>query len=56
MALLVAKGYTLTAVGESLYISLNTVRVHSRNLYKKLGIHKKSELLKLLDEQDSQHV
>lgn len=51
VALLVAKGYTLTAVGEDLRISLNTVRVHSRNLYKKLGIHKKSELLRLLDQQ-----
>lgn len=51
VALLVAKGYTLTAVGEDLCISLNTVRVHSRNLYKKLGIHKKSELLRLLDQQ-----
>ena len=51
VALLVAKGYTLTAVGESLCISLNTVRVHSRNLYKKLGIHNKNELLRLLDQQ-----
>lgn len=53
VALLVAKGYTLSAVGETLCISLNTVRVHSRNLYKKLGIHKKSELLKLLDQQSN---
>ncbi|WP_251230264.1 helix-turn-helix domain-containing protein [Adlercreutzia aquisgranensis] len=51
VALLVAKGYTLTAVGEILFISLNTVRVHSRNLYKKLGIHNKNELLRLLDQQ-----
>lgn len=52
VALLVAKGYTLSACGEILHISLNTVRVHARNLYKKLGIHKKSELLHLLERTD----
>ncbi|HIY84422.1 MAG TPA: helix-turn-helix transcriptional regulator [Candidatus Rubneribacter avistercoris] len=53
VALLVAKGYTLSACGEVLHISLNTVRVHSRNLYKKLDIHKKSDLLRLIEGRDA---
>lgn len=47
IALLVVKGYTLPMIGEKLFISTDTVRSHSKGLYKKLGIHKKQELIAL---------
>lgn len=50
IALLIVKGYTLPMIGEKLFISTDTVRSHSKNLYKKLGIHKKQELIMLVEE------
>lgn len=49
IALLVVKGYTLPMIGEKLFISTDTVRSHSKGLYKKLGIHKKQELIALVE-------
>ncbi|WP_180326604.1 helix-turn-helix domain-containing protein [Raoultibacter phocaeensis] len=51
IALLVVKGYTLPMIGEKLFISTDTVRSHSKGLYKKLGIHKKQELIALVERQ-----
>lgn len=51
IALLVVKGYTLPMIGEKLFISTDTVRSHSKGLYKKLGIHKKQELIELVERQ-----
>ena len=39
-----SKGY----IAETLSISENTVRSHSRHLYSKLGVHSKQELLDLV--------
>ena len=50
IALLVVKGYTLPMIGEKLFISTDTVRSHSKSLYRKLGIHKKQELIALVEE------
>ena len=36
-------------IGERLFISTDTVRSHSKKLYKKLGIHKKQELIALVE-------
>ncbi len=47
---LLARGYTGPAIAEALFISENTMRTHSRRIYAKLGIHKKQELLVLLDQ------
>ncbi len=44
---LVLKGYTWPMIAEKLYISLNTAQSHQRNIYRKLGVHKKSELIAL---------
>ena len=36
-------------MAEKLYISENTVRMHSKRIYAKLDIHKKQELLDLIE-------
>lgn len=41
-------GQSVDAIGERLCISVNTVRTHNKNLYKKLGVHAKSDLLTLV--------
>ena len=48
VALLLAKGDTLGATAENLTVSLDTVRTHAKNLYRKLDIHKRQELLSLV--------
>lgn len=45
---LIGQGYTASAVAEQLVISINTVNTHIRNIYRKLGIHKRSELISYL--------
>lgn len=44
---LVLRGYTWPMVADELYISLNTAQSHQRNIYRKLGVHKKRELIEL---------
>jgi LuxR family maltose regulon positive regulatory protein len=34
---------TLREIGERLYVSANTVRTHTRALYRKLGVHSRTE-------------
>lgn len=46
---LFARGYTMAAIAKELYISDNTVKTHVRRLYSKLGIHKKSELIAIVN-------
>lgn len=46
---LIARGFTGPAIAEQLFISENTMRTHNKRIYAKLGIHKKQELLELLD-------
>ena len=36
---LIAEGLTNPEIAASLYISLNTVKVHTRNIYGELGAH-----------------
>lgn len=45
-----AKGKDRPSVAAKLYISEGTVKVHSRNLYQKLGIHSKQELISLVEQ------
>lgn len=47
---LIARGNTVAKIAESLVLSENTVRTHMRRIYAKLGIHKKQELLDLMNE------
>lgn len=45
-----AKGKDRPSVAAKLFISEGTVKVHSRNLYQKLGIHSKQELISLVEQ------
>gem|GEM_PF-1892311 len=49
VALLMARGNTMVQTGERLFITLDTVRAHAKSLYRKLGIHKKQELVDKVD-------
>ncbi|MFC1959122.1 LuxR C-terminal-related transcriptional regulator [Chloroflexota bacterium] len=40
---LIAKGLTNQEVATKLYLSLNTVKVHARNIYDKLGVHNRTQ-------------
>lgn len=45
---LIGHGYTASAVAEKLVISPYTVNTHIQHIYRKLGIHKRSELISYL--------
>ncbi|MEG0017021.1 MAG: helix-turn-helix transcriptional regulator, partial [Gordonibacter sp.] len=47
--LLLAKGRDVPSIAKQLFISENTVRSHSKNVYRKLDVHSKQELLDLLE-------
>ena len=49
---LIARGNTVSAIAEELYISENTVRTHAKRIYSKLDIHKRQELVELLAKAD----
>lgn len=46
---LIARGHTVARIAETLIVSENTVRTHAKRIYAKLGIHKKQELVDLLE-------
>ncbi|WP_143412171.1 helix-turn-helix domain-containing protein [Arabiibacter massiliensis] len=46
---LMVKGRDKQAIAEKLYISEGTVKVHARNIYQKMGIHSKQELIDLVE-------
>lgn len=50
VASLLVNGYTLPHAADALCISVDTVRTHSKSLYRKLGIHKKRELIAIVEE------
>ncbi len=45
----VTRGYSVPQIAETLFVSENTVRTHSKNIYQKLGIHKRRELLDIFE-------
>lgn len=47
--LLIARGRDVPSIAKQLFISENTVRSHSKSVYKKLDIHSKQELLDVLE-------
>ena len=49
---LIARGNTVARIAEELVVSENTIRTHSKRIYSKLSIHKKQELLDLIDSFD----
>ncbi|MCI8468642.1 MAG: helix-turn-helix transcriptional regulator [Eggerthellaceae bacterium] len=46
---LIARGHTGPAIAERLFISENTMRTHNKRIYAKLDVHKKQELLQLIE-------
>ena len=46
---LIARGRSVPYIAETLVISENTVRSHTRRIYDKLGVHSKQELLDLVE-------
>lgn len=44
-----AMGHDATAIAEKLVVSYNTARTHIRNIYAKLGVHTRRELIALID-------
>ena len=49
VALLIARGRSKTFIANELFISENTVRTHSKNVYAKLDIHSREELISLFE-------
>lgn len=47
---LLGKGYSRPHISKELYLSESTVKTHSANLYRKLGISKRDQLLKMIAE------
>jgi DNA-binding CsgD family transcriptional regulator len=48
----IAKGLGNKEIGEKLFISLNTVKTHNRNIFKKMGVKSRFQLLTKLSEND----
>ena len=46
---LIARGNTVARIAEQLIVSENTIRTHSKRIYAKLNIHKRQELLDLIE-------
>jgi LuxR family maltose regulon positive regulatory protein len=40
---LIAEGFTNSEIASRLYLSLNTVKVHTRNIYQKLGVNNRTQ-------------
>lgn len=47
---LMAEGLTNPEIASKLYLSLHTVKVHSRNIYNKLGVHNRTRAVILARE------
>ena len=48
-ASLVAQGYSFKRVAEKLCVAPATVQGYSKSIYRKMGIHKKDELIEVVD-------
>ncbi len=44
-----ARGYSVARIAELFVVSENTVRTHAKHLYTKLGVHKKQDIIDMLD-------
>lgn len=51
--IMLARGYNIKYISEKLVLSPNTIKSHVSNIYRKLAIHSRSELLSLTEEERS---
>lgn len=49
----IARGYTVARTAQELIVSENTIRTHSKRIYAKLDVHKKQELIEMLEAVES---
>ena len=49
MVELIARGHSVARIAETLVVTENTVRTHVKRIYAKLDVHKKQELVDLLE-------
>ena len=52
--LLTARGHASSYIAEQLFISASTVRFHQQNIYRKLDVHSRQELLILVNGEEAQ--
>ncbi len=45
----ILRGYTYPQIAERLFLSIDTVRFHAKNIYAKLSVHSKAELVELVE-------
>ncbi|WP_162610873.1 helix-turn-helix domain-containing protein [Gordonibacter sp. An230] len=45
----IVRGYTYPQIAGKLFLSIDTVRFHAKNIYAKLSVHSKAELVELLE-------
>ena len=43
-----AEGLSYQATAEELHVSLNTVRFHVKNIYRKLEVHNKAQVIRMV--------
>lgn len=49
IVLLISQGYSSKTIAEMLYVSPETVRTHTKKIYRKLGIHNRQDIIKLVN-------
>lgn len=47
---LILRGRNVARMSETLFVSENTVRSHSKNLYRKLDVHNRQQVFDLVEE------
>lgn len=52
IALLVSQGYSAKTIAEMLYVSPETIRTHTKRIYRKLGVHSKDDVIRLANPYD----
>ena len=44
-----ARGRTIASIAETLTVSENTIKAHTKSIYRKLGVHTREELLSCVE-------
>lgn len=43
-----AEGHSYQTIADKLHVSLNTVRFHVKNIYRKLEVHNKAQIIRMV--------